>query len=127
MGIRNISEEIQSVFDLMQEGFKDCDEIKKKQLATIKHLNKIVSTEDLDIEDTEKIINSINSSHKNLLSVVDKKIKLIEIHSKIIQKSLSNEVNPLNGNDFDLKLSNEDLLNIKNQVIDNDGYNLEQI
>ena len=92
MAKRNLKLDIDSLFDAMKEVYRDCDEQKKAiledlnnrtQNAKVKAKNKPLNTPE-DFQDEMELAKYINESRKVLNDVIEKKVKLISIHSKVV-------------------------------------------
>jgi hypothetical protein len=92
MAKRNLKLDIDSLFDAMKEVYRDCDEQKKAiledlnnrtQNAKVKAKNKPLNTPE-DFQDEMELAKYINESRKVLNDVIEKKVKLIGIHSKVV-------------------------------------------
>lgn len=92
MAKRNLKLDIDSLFDAMKEVYRDCDEQKKAiledlnnrtQNAKVKAKNKPLNTPE-DFQDEMELAKYINESRKVLNDVIEKKVKLINIHSRVV-------------------------------------------
>jgi len=81
---RNLDKDINSLFDTMHEVFRDCDEQKRKISATIKTRKNKYKNEENDIEDESKLGKLELDGLKLLNDVIDKKVKLVQIYSKLV-------------------------------------------
>jgi hypothetical protein len=82
MAKRNIKLDVDSLFDAMREAYRDCDEQKKAILEKISERTTKAKPE--DFQDELELARYFNESRKVLNDVIDKKIKLIQIHAKVI-------------------------------------------
>lgn len=82
MAKRNIKLDVDSLFDAMREAYRDCDEQKKAILEKISERTLKEKAE--DFSDEIELARYFNESRKVLNDVIDKKIKLIQIHAKVI-------------------------------------------
>jgi hypothetical protein len=92
MAKRNLKLDIDSLFDAMKEVYRDCDEQKKAiledlnnrtQNAKVKAKSKPVNTPE-DFQDEMELARYVNESRKVLNDVIEKKVKLINIHSRVV-------------------------------------------
>jgi len=88
MAKRNIKLDVDSLFDAMREAYRDCDEQKKAILEKISERTSKAKPD--DFQDELELARYFNESRKVLNDVIDKKIKLIQIHAKVIGTSKIN-------------------------------------
>ena len=79
---RNLNNDIDSLFETMQEVYRDCDEQKRKIMNSITTRKNKWEAE--DVEDESKLGNLELNAMKLLNDVIDKKVKLIVIHAKLV-------------------------------------------
>ena len=85
MAKKELKESIQSVFDKMAEAYRDIDTQKTKILSSLKARKNAWNAE--DIEDAIILAKAETDDYKLLDNLIDKKIKLIQIHSKLVTPS----------------------------------------
>lgn len=91
MAKRNLKLEYDSLLDAMKEAYRDCDEQKKSLLESIKKASNELNPE--DYTDELELVKVLNDSRKILNDVIEKKIKLIQIHTKIVTGVKDKEIN----------------------------------
>lgn len=79
---RNIDNSVDSLFEAMQEVYRDCDEQKRKIMSAIKTRKAAYPAD--DVEDEAKMGKLELDGMKLLNDIIDKKIKVIVLHSKIV-------------------------------------------
>lgn len=82
MAKKELKQNIQSVFEKMAEAYRDCDDQKSKVITALK--NRRNSTTPEDIEDHVDLAKAENDNFKLLDNLIDKKIKLIQLHAKLV-------------------------------------------
>lgn len=124
MAKRDLKLEYNSLFDAMQEAYRDCDEQKKAILSKIQEATsrKTASSESsvhkpMDFQDDLEILRFVNDSRKLLNEVIDKKIKLITIHAKVITSSKPTEENKPEVHNLPT-LTQDDIINLRKTVLD---------
>ena len=115
MAKRNIKLDVDSLFDAMREAYRDCDEQKKAILEKISERTSKSIPE--DFQDEMELAKYFNESRKVLNDVIDKKIKLIQIHAKVIGV---NKINP-ESNTQEVHemptLSQDDILKLRENIL----------
>lgn len=84
---RNIEDNVQNVFEKMQEAYRDIDEQKRKLMATIRSRRQMFTDDEQDVEDAVNLAKADTDNFKLLDSLIEKKIKLIQIHTKLVAPS----------------------------------------
>lgn len=108
-----IKNDVQSVFEKMQEVYRDCREQKKKLMSTIRSNKMKFPAEDID--DAATMGKMENDQMKMLNDLIDKKIKLIQIHTKLVSYTTKSD----SGNkttDEVVKLSDEELKALRDNM-----------
>lgn len=102
---RNLHQEIDSIFESMQEVYRDCDEQKRKIMATMKVRKSTWEAE--DAEEESKLGKLELDAYKLLNDLIDKKIKIIQLHSKIVntrsETSLDEDNDIIGLNDLEMR------------------------
>ena len=126
MAKRNLRLDIDGLLDAMKEAYRDCDEQKKSVLEGIKDVTK--KAKPIDFNDEIELGRICNESRKILNDVIEKKIKLIQIHSKLVtSKSKDPEEEAANRMQT---LSQEDIMrlrdDLKAEIQANNTYDLTE-
>lgn len=88
---RNIEDNVQNVFEKMQEAYRDIDEQKRKLMATIRSRRQMFTDVEQDVEDTVNLAKADTDNFKLLDNLIEKKIKLIQIHTKLVAPTIKTE------------------------------------
>ena len=115
MAKRNIKLDVDSLFDAMREAYRDCDEQKKAILEKISERTSKSKPE--DFADEIELARYFNESRKVLNDVIDKKIKLIQIHAKVIgANKITSENEQLEVHEMPT-LSQDDIVKLRENIL----------
>lgn len=78
----------QSIFDKMQEVYRDCQNQKRDIIQKME--TRVAEHEAEDVEDAAKLGKIENDSMKLVNDLIDKKIKLLELHRKVAVQEMKN-------------------------------------
>lgn len=92
---REIDATEQNVFDKMQEAYRAIDEQKKKIVSTIRNRRKDFPPEDID--EAVNLAKADNDNFKLLDNLIEKQIKLIQIHTKFVAPKVKSDSTNENG------------------------------
>lgn len=84
MAKRNLKLDVDGLLDAMKEAYRDCDEQKKSILEKYSTISKDKNNAPTDFGDEMEMTRVFNDSRKLINEIIDKKIKLIQIHTKIV-------------------------------------------
>jgi hypothetical protein len=111
--------EVDSLFDSMHEAYKDCESQKISLLTQLTAIEKL-KTQATDLEDSLNIERVLNDSKKILNEVIDKRIKLLQIHSKVLVgfQAAKEEAEDSDVKAETRKLSSEEIKNLRASVLE---------
>lgn len=91
MAKKELKQDVQSVFEKMAEAYRDCDEQKRRIMSTLKATKKRFEAEDID---EAAVLGKMESDNLKLLdNLIDKKIKLVQMHIKIVAPTIKSADN----------------------------------
>jgi hypothetical protein len=125
MAKRNLKLDLDGLLDVMKEAYRDCDEQKKGILENLSTASKRKTGDFADEMDLARVI---NDTRKVLNDVIEKKIKLITIHTKLITATTkTNEEGKVESGKM-ITLSQEEIKNLraelKKDIKDSISYDL---
>lgn len=128
--------EIESIFSAINEVYLECDENKKKIVNNWNEVKKeypIINDNTEQSLDTMTAVENVFVNSMNLLDkLIDKKIKIIQIHQRLLQNKAAADANTSSLSsrsaltDSDLKKLRMEMEMLKRQDMDSDNYNFSR-